>query len=344
MKKNNILAFILIILVLAGALWVGKAVIYPPPMRALAEEKDFYIGVAVNGWYLNDQQYANTLTREFNILTAENAMKFGPLSPEPGQYNFTEADAIMYFAIENGMRVRGHTLVWTNQLPAWLTEGQWTRDELIQILHDHITTLVGRYRGYILAWDVVNEAITDEGAVADNFWMSGIGPDYIEMAFRWAHEADPDALLFYNDFNAEGIGPKSDGVYEMVAALVQQGVPIHGVGMEMHTAIDRTLDLDAIAANMQRLEALGLQVHITEMDVRVPAPATAEALDQQARIYQDMLQTCLDAPNCTAFVMWGLSDAYSWIPTVYPDWGSALILDEDYQPKPAYQAMYKLLR
>ncbi len=343
MKKYLFLLGLLIVFITACALWVVKGN-NDTPLRILAQRNHLYIGAAVNGWYLTDPYYANTLTREFNIITPENAMKFGPLSPAQGEYNFTEADAIVNFAIENDMPVRGHVLVWTNQLPDWLLDRQWTRDELIEILRNHIFTVVGRYRGKIMAWDVVNETIADDGTLADNFWTNGIGPDYIEMAFRWAHEADPEALLFYNDFNAEGAGPKSDGVYGLVADLVQNGVPIHGVGFEMHTTIDWNVDPTIMAANMERLEALGLEVHITEMDVRIPSPVEPAALERQAEIYRTVMRACLEAANCTTFIMWGVSDAHSWIPWVYPGWGSATILDEEYQPKPAYWAIHTLLK
>jgi len=343
MKKYILLFAVIIVFITTCALWVNKGK-NDAPLRILAQRNHLYIGTAVNGWNLTDPYYANTITREFNIITPENAMKFGPLSPAQGEYDFTEADAIVDFALENDLPVRGHVLVWTNQLPGWLLDRQWTRDELIEILRNHIFTVVGRYRGKIMAWDVVNETIADDGTFADNFWTNGIGPDYVEMAFRWAHEADPDALLFYNDFNAEGAGPKSDGVYTLVSGLVQNGVPIHGVGFEMHTTVDWAVDPAIMLANMQRLGALGLEIHITEMDVRIPSPLAPDALERQAEIYRTAMQACLEAPNCNTFIIWGLSDAHSWIPWVYPDWGAATILDEEYQPKPAYWAIHTILK
>src|SRR5690606_5078017 len=138
------------------------------------------------------------------------AMKFGPLRPSRNTFNFNAADALIDFAEANDMQVRGHTLLWHNQNPDWLNNGNFSRDEMIEIMREHITTVVGRYRGRIVAWDVVNEAIADNGQLRNTIWLQTIGPEYIEMAFEFAHEADPQALLFYNDYNAEGSGTKSD--------------------------------------------------------------------------------------------------------------------------------------
>jgi endo-1,4-beta-xylanase len=295
--------------------------------------------VASSALCSNDPAYHETLTGQFSALTPENAMKFGPLCSSRGNYDFGEADAIVAVAEEHGMKVRGHTLVWHNQLPSWLIERQWTRDELIEILREHITTVVGHYRGRIWAWDVVNEAVEDDGSLRDTLWLQGIGPEYIEMAFRWAHEADPDALLFYNDYNGEGLGKKSDAIYALVADLRKRGVPIDGVGLQMHISLEGAPSPEDVAANMKRLGALGLQVHITEMDVRIQEPVTEEKLAAQARIYHSMLDVCLVAPNCTAFVTWGFTDSHSWIPDFFPGSGAALIFDEFYRPKPACSEM-----
>ena len=344
MVRKYLLLFIFTGIVFALSVVSGRRLVYHLPLRIHAERHNLLIGVSVGGANLSDAQYAQTLAREFSILTPENAMKFGVISLSRGEYDFSEADAIVEFAESHDMMVRGHTLVWTNQLPTWLVDRQWTRDELISILHDHIFTLVGRYRGRIYAWDVVNEAIANDGSIAvDNFWYQGIGPEYIAMSYQWAHEADPNALLFYNDVFAEGLGEKSDGVYSLISSLLMDRIPIHGVGLEMHTGIGWSPSPIEIAMNMFRLGELGLQVHITEMDVRMPAPSTLESLEQQATIYQEILDTCLTAPNCTAFVMWGLTDAHSWIPYFYPEWGAALIIDEFYHPKPAYIAIEELL-
>jgi len=277
------------------------------------------------------------------MVTPENAMKFQPLHPGPDHYRFGDADAIVDFAQRHDMQIRGHTLVWHNQLPGWLTGRQWAREELIDILRSHITTVVGRYRGRVVAWDVLNEGVDDLGRLRETIWLQDIGPEYIEMAFRWAHEADPDALLFYNDYGGEGLGRKSDAIYRLVNDLVQRGVPIHGVGLQMHVRLDKYPKPKDVAANIERLSALGLVVHITEMDVRIQGMASDEELARQARIYGDMLAVCLDADNCKVFVLWGLTDRHSWIPNFFKGWGVGLIFDESYRPKPAYDALVDVL-
>jgi endo-1,4-beta-xylanase len=309
-------------------------------LRTLAQAHGLWMGAAVAVEPLRDEDlYAETLAREFNVLTAENAMKFGPLRPDPDHYSFDAADTIVDFAEENDLQVRGHTLVWHHQLPSWLTEGTWTRDELIQILQEHITTVVGHYRGRVEAWDVINEAIADNGRLRETIWLNGIGPEYIDMAFQWAHEADPDALLFYNDYNGEGLRTKSDAIYDLVQELLKRGVPVHGVGLQMHVSLDSFPTPQDVAANMERLSALGLKVHITEMDVRIQDPATEEDLARQASVYRDMLHVCLSVQNCKAFVLWGFTDRHSWIPQFVSGWDSALIFDNSYQAKPAYTAL-----
>jgi endo-1,4-beta-xylanase len=315
-----------------------------PALRELAAARGIAIGAAVSAGPLRcDPAYAKALGHEFDILTTENAMKFGPIHPEPDRYSFDAADAIVDFADAHDMLVRGHTLVWHQQLPSWVEEGQWTREELMEVLHDHIATVVGRYRGRVDAWDVVNEAIMDHGALRDTIWRRVIGPEYIELAFRWAHEADPDALLFYNDYACEVLCIKSNAMYNMVQELQEQDVPIHGVGLQTHTSVAASLNAESMAKNIQRFADLGLVVHITEMDVRIRGEPTEETLSQQAVIYRDLVDACLSVERCTAFVTWGFTDRYSWIPSFRPGWGSALILDETYRPKPAYYALADVL-
>jgi endo-1,4-beta-xylanase len=242
------------------------------------------------------------------------------------------------------MAIRGHTLVWHNQLPGWLTGGTFTRDEVIAILRDHIMTVVGRYRGKILAWDVVNEAIDDATGQprTNSFWFQRIGPDYIRMAFQFAHEADPNAVLYYNDFEAEGLGTKSDGVFNLVSGLVNQGVPIGGVGWQMHKVNPFRISA-ANHSNAQRLAGLGLEISFTELDVRIQLPSDPQKLQQQALAYSDVVTFCLAEPNCAAVVSWGFTDKFSWVPGTFGGFGDALVFDANYVAKPAYTAMQSVL-
>jgi endo-1,4-beta-xylanase len=314
-------------------------------LRAFASPRNLCFGAAVNTWVMDQPDYAEVLGREFNCVVAENSMKFGLIHPEPGRYDFALADQLVNFALAHDMKVRGHTLVWYQQMPEWLEKGTWTRDQLIEILRSHIYAVVGRYRGQVYAWDVVNEALTDNGLLAMNqFWARYIGPDYIDLAFQWAHEADPGALLFYNDYGAEGVNRKANGIVKMVADMKARGIPIDGVGLQFHVDGAGRLNLEQVAENMQQLEELGVQVQITELDIRLEEPFNDAKFQSQAEYYADILNVCLGAPNCTAFVLWGFTDKYSWIPDFKPGYGAALIFDALYQPKPAYFSLLETLK
>jgi endo-1,4-beta-xylanase len=246
-----------------------------------------------------------------------------------------------------------------------LSEGNFTPRELSRILEDHIKTVVGHYRGKIFAWDVVNEAYDEisPGALRSTIWRDQPGIDhaldnlpppssyppysYMERCFRWAHEADPQALLFYNEAEAEIINPKSDAVFAMVRDFRQRGVPIDGVGFQMHIASLST-DVASISANIKRFTALGVQVHITEMDVALPVNANGEAraedLERQAEIYRDIAAACLANPGCSAIQTWGFTDKYSWIGSHSKHKkGAALLFDRNYRPTPAYVALREAL-
>lgn len=316
------------------------------PLRSLAQRRGLEIGTAVQMQpFYTDAQYRAILAREFNVLTPENALKFGQVSQGRDRYSFKDADALVAFAEAHQMQVHGHTLVWYRNLPDWLTERTWSRAELITILQQHIKTVVRRYRGRIAVWDVVNEALEKDGSLRDSIWLRGIGPEYIEMAFRWAHRADPQARLLYNDYQTEELNRKSEAMYQLVQRLQRQGVPIHGVGLQMHKGIKDPPDVAQVAANMQRFINLGLEVQITEMDVGLHdgQGTPSEKLEQQAAVYRDMMAVCLKAKRCSALITWGLADHHSWIPAFfgYPD--SPLLFDRRYQPKPAYEALADIL-
>lgn len=317
-----------------------------PTLRALAEARGFYIGAATDPAYLRRQEHADLLARQFNMLAVENAMKWEVIHPEPERYDFAPGDALVAFAQANRMAVYGHVLVWDLQQPAWLTESEHTREEWIQILCQHIKTVVGHYRGQIYAWDVVNEAFDDDGALRNTHWLRVIGPEYIPMAFQWAREADPDALLIYNYFSAEGMNPKSQAIYVMIQSLLKMDIPIDGVGLQMHVFLDGPPTPQELAENIRRLADLGLQVHITEMDVRTYTSQASpeEKMAAQAEVYRAALAVCLQAPNCNVFVTWGLSDRYSWISGYFKTPDAPLLFDESGQPKPAFQAVLEELQ
>ena len=338
----------LLLLVLCGGLWLnGYAVAAQGRgLRDLADKRGFYVGAAVAMRpFRTEAPYQETLKREFNIIVGENAFKWTGIHPNKGGYYFADADALVAFAAANRMKIRGHTLVWHKQLPRWVTGGSFTREEAVNLLRDHINTVVGRYKGKVIAWDVVNEAIDDEtgGLRTSSFWYEKIGPDYIRMAFEFAHQADPAAKLYYNDYEAEDMGRKSDGVYRLLKELKAAGVPVDGVGWQMHVPNGFHIT-EAHRRNAARLAALGLEMTITELDVRTRVPASAADLQAQATAYREILGFCLSQPNCKALLAWGFTDKYSWIPGWYAGLGDALLFDKDYQPKPAYRALVEALR
>jgi endo-1,4-beta-xylanase len=318
----------------------------PLPLRSLAQAHGIYIGTTVNVDALQDEgQYRDILAREFNMVTPEVSMKFDATEPKRNLYTFDAGDTLTAFAKMQNMQVRGHNLVWYRALPSWLTTGHFSRDELMKILRDHILTEVSHYRGQVSIWDVVNEAINNDGTLRDSIWLRGIGPDYLDLAFRWAHEANPEAHLFYNDYGGEGLGQRSNAIYNLVKGMIQRGVPINGVGLEMHVSLDSYPPPEDVLTNIRRLAALGLEVQITEMDVKIQDDARPmqARLDAEAQIYRDMLGVCLAVKLCTAFIMWGFTDRHSWIPGATGHRDAPLIFDEEYRPKPAYFALVNVL-
>jgi endo-1,4-beta-xylanase len=313
-------------------------------LRALAQSAGILVGAAVDVDVLDkDRAYARLLAREFNLVTPENAMKFSVVQPERGRFDFTQADALVAFAEAHGMQVNGHVLVWHRQLPDWLTQGAFSPDELKAILREHIQTLVTRYRGRVASWDVAAEAVGEDGWLRETFWSRGIGPDYLDLAFRWAHEADPQARLRYNDYGGEGAGAKSDGIYALMLELHARQTPIHGVGLQMHLSAGDAPRARDVRINMERLAALGLETHITEMDVMLAMPPTATDLKIQATLYRDMLQACLALAPCRSFSTWGVTDRHSWIPEHFPGHGAALLFGRDYRAKRAYHSIRQVL-
>ena len=312
-------------------------------LKELAESRGMYVGTAVGSVFhqRNDLMYHEVLKKEFNMVVAENEMKFDTIRPSKDQYNFNPGDRLVEFAEEHGMAVRGHTLIWHNQTPGWLENGNWTREELLDIMRDHIYTVMEHYKGKIVHWDGVNEAISDNnGALRthDSIWMRVIGEDYIEYAFKFAREADPDALLFYNDYNISDMGGvKADACYNLVKRLVEKGVPIDGVGFQghyinnMHSSYIQNID-----RNVKRYADLGIEVAFTEVDIRMNQHGSEHDLQIQASNYGDVASIAVNNPNVNTFVIWGFTDKYSWVTQQFPGEGRALIFDEDYLPKPAY--------
>lgn len=308
------------------------------PMRDYAEQLGITIGSAVDTpIFMCNPLHNEVLATEFNALTSANGMKMGPLVPIQGQYTWEFADALVDFTEDNNMEMHGHALVWHTQLPSWVENGTFNRDQMIDVMHNHIDTVAGRYAGRIDIWDVVNEAIDDNANFRQTPWQQNIGNDYVDLAFTRARQADPNAILLYNDYGISDLGPKSNAVYAMVSDMVNNGVPIDGVGFQMHWRIGDPPNPQVVKQNMARYAALGLDVHVTEIDVRIAdANNDPTVLYQAADIYEEMFQVCIEAPNCDHFTTWGISDLDSWIPFNQAGFGRAHLFDENFDAKPAY--------
>lgn len=332
--------------ILMGFLILAPSVLYgqvPPPagqrLRALAGK--FLVGYAShdNFWTLPDAAtYEATAGSEFNFLTPENQLKFDATEPQQNMFTFAAGDMHVQFAQAQGMQVKGHNLVWHNQLPAWVTGGAWTAATLTAAMNNHIDNVVGHYKGKIAVWDVVNEALNDDGTLRASIWETTIGTQYIALAFQRARAADPNAILVYNDFNIETVNAKSNALFNMVSSFKQQGIPIDGVGLQMHLT-SGGIDISSLTQNMQRFAQLGIQIYISEMDVRYPTPISTADAQAQATIYKNVLAACLQQPACKGLTTWGFTDKYSWIPGAFPGLGDALEFDANYAAKPAYFAL-----
>ncbi len=324
-----------------------------------AAPKDFRIGTAVAGGghhetqpypdpFTSDHEYRKVLAAEFSSVSAENQMKWEYIHPERDRYNFGTADAIVRFAKQNKQVVRGHTLLWHSQNPAWLEQGDFTPDELRSILRDHIKKVVGRYKGSIQQWDVANEIFTETGELrtTDNIWIRELGPGIIADAFRWAHQADPKAKLFFNDYGVESVNAKSDAYLALIKQLRAERVPVDGFSAQAHLSTRYGFPGD-LEANLGRFSALGLETAITELDVRMDLPEggvpTDAQLAQQADYYNRTLTACLNVDGCDSFTIWGFTDKYSWVPVFFEGEGAATVMREDFSRKPAYFTMRSTL-
>jgi len=324
------------------------------------------LGAAVGSPYLAETDYSDTLKRYFNCVVPENHMKWEEIQSAEGSFAFTNPDVIVDFALNNNMAVRWHTLLWHMQTPAWVTDKDYI--ELEAVLQSHISNVVAHYKGKVFAWDVVNEIIKSSSyglrnrtlASSDgdySIWSQNQTDDYlIRKAFEFAHAADPDAQLFVNDNNNYGGGipfadhifwnqTQADLLYSYVAQWVSDGVPVHGVGMQLHLDEGYPPVFSMIENDIIRYGALGLKVHFTEVDVRIAIPVTSEKLQHQALMYNELAKLAAKYPDIvTAFVTWGVSDKYSWIPFYSSyTYDSALLFDEYYNVKPAYTLLQDTL-
>jgi endo-1,4-beta-xylanase len=324
--------------------------------------KDYYanffpIGVSVNPELLVSSTESSLIKKEFNSLTPENVMKMGLIHPKENEYNWEPADKIVDFAVANGMKIRGHCLLWHNQTPDWLFEGkdgrEVTKEVLLERIKEHIMTVVSRYKGKIYAWDVVNEAVPDTTATvyrASKFYKI-IGPEFVEKAFEYAHEADPNALLFYNDYDTEK-KEKRDKIITLLKGLLEKKVPIHGMGLQGHWSLYEPT-AEELETSINEFSNLGLKVQITEMDISVyhrvnemvkekfvgTSSFTPEMEKAQVEKYKMIFEILRKhKKQLSGVTFWNLSDQNTWLDR-FPMPGRKdypLLFDMDLKTKKSY--------
>ena len=312
--------------------------------KSLHTHFSFPTGAAVSGQELQySADYRFLAAQEFNSVTPENSFKPVYLHPEEGRYEWSEADALVDFCRAHRQRVHGHVLVWHRQLPHWMQEYQGSKAQWEKLLQDHIQTICRHFKGQVTGWDVINEAFEADGTLRNTIWKQHLGSGYLERAFYYAHEADPQALLFYNDYDLESNAVKRRAVLSWVATMRQRGVPIHGLGLQMHISVAHP-DNGQLAEAFGEVQRSGLAIHLSEVDVAVNPLGkqhlrlTPELLQRQAaklaflvRAYQN-----IPRPQQYGITFWGIRDSDSWIPSYYNRADYPLLFDDQGKPKPAY--------
>ncbi len=330
----------------------------PTPLRDYAAAAGKSIGVAVPVWKFDLSNMNNaktsTVANQFNLVVPENEMKIDATEPSQNNFSLGNPRKLTAFAESYGIEVRGHTLVWHQQVPGWMSQDgkknnhNWTKEQLTDIMQNHINGVAGGLKGSIREWDVVNECLDDDQSVVwsnpngykmrSTIWYNVIGEEFLEKAFRMAHEADPDAKLFINDYGVEFMGdPKAEAYYNLVKKLVEKGVPIHGVGFQCHLTTGQ-LNAKRLKDNMRRYADLGLEVAVTELDIAQADPKSPDAAKRQAEDYCAAVMAALSLENCRTVLIWGLCDPDSWREN------NPLIYDGSVKPKEAYYAVHAALR
>lgn len=323
------------------------------PLREIASARGLRFGavldtgIAPTGTYYNpferDSKNREFLKNEFNHVVPGSSFLMDRIAVAEGVYDFREADAVVDFALKNGQSVTWGHLVWHHFVPDWLRNKNPSRAEVENFLRDYISKVMNRYRGKIKYWIVVNEAFSDsDGYRNDSFWYQKMGADYIEFAFRVANSINPDAVLIYNDYDMDEIGRKADFGFDVLKQLKSRGVPIDAVGLQGHLKINQPLALNSLIENMERFASLGLEVHLSEVDVALPRPIKAEDFDIQAQFYRNTLKACLQVKACKVYAIFGTIDKYWWYQM--NGYSHGAILNDDYSPKPAFKAIQGLMR
>ena len=318
-----------------------------PILRNLADSHKIFMGSAASyeAIYQNpnkgDQMnYTLILGSQFSMITPENSMKWQVTEPQQNVFNYSTGDTLLKYAVAHNQSVRGHNLCWGESNPSWLTNGNFSAVQLKAILKNHIQNVVTYWKGKLYSWDVVNEAFDSNGQLRTNLWYPAI-PNYIDLAFQYAAEADSNVKLFYNDWGGEGMNNKSDAIYNYIQGMKSRGIKIDGIGLESHFYYNVYPPPAQVVQNMNRLGELGLEVHVTEMDVGIGVNQeyNLTRLAVQANIFGGMLQACLTVgPRvCKNFEMWGFTSEHSWVSD------SANVFHHNYQPKPSFWKLAQTL-
>jgi len=332
--------------------------------ETLQSVSPFPIGAAISPYLLqNNQAYRQVVETEFNSITAENVLKWAGVHPAENRFDFSKGDILVDFALSHHKRFHGHNLCWYQYNPTWLYSFSGDSVAWGNLFKTHIQTVVSHYKGKITAWDVVNEAFNSDGTLRDAstdsnhqkdkgcIWARHIGRDYIAKAFKHAHEADPNALLFYNDYDQELYPAKLNAVIAMANDFKQRGIPINGLGIQMHITINTALQ--GITNAIKQLAATGLKIHIAELDIRVNTKGDTgivyndDLQAKQSAMFAFVVQqykTLVPKNQQYGITTWNVGDADSWIRSAYKrkDW--PLLFDDNYQKKTAYYAFLKALK
>ncbi|KXX77622.1 Endo-1,4-beta-xylanase D [Madurella mycetomatis] len=305
-----------------------------------------YFGTATETNNFDDAAYQaiSTNANEFGMLTPENSQKWEVTQPRQGEFVFTGPDAIAEKAAASRQLLRCHTLTWHSQLPSFVQTTAWTPETLTAVIQTHITNVMTHFAGRCYAWDVVNEALNENGTFRESVFLTTLGDAYIPLSFSVAAAADPDSKLYYNDFNLETSAAKADGAARIVGLVRDAGARIDGVGFQAHLTVGQTPSRAELAALLARFAALEVEVAFTELDIAHAAlPATDVGRAQQAVDYVAAVGACLDVAACVGVTVWQFTDKFSWVPSTFPGKGDACLFTADYVKKPAYEAVFRLL-
>ncbi|KAM7187666.1 Glycoside hydrolase superfamily [Naviculisporaceae sp. PSN 640] len=324
----------------------------PPTSRGLhslfVAAGKLYFGNTFDVNVFNDSAYQAIAddVNEFGMVVPENSQKWGPIQPTEGDFQFGNTDAVLDKVEANGQMFRCHALTWHSQLPTFVQNGTWTRETLTAAIQTHISTVVTRYKSQCYSWDVVNEALNENGTFRDSVFLRVLGTDYLPISFLAAAEADPSAKLYYNDFNLETSQRKADGAARIVQIIRDGGARIDGLGFQAHLRAGITPTQANLTATLKRFTDLGLEVTLSELDIALnitDGPPTREMLAQQAADYVSAVGACLAVPKCVGITVWQFTDKYSWIPGTFPGLGDACLYTSNFTKKPAYFAVENLL-